>query len=106
MSTPSKQRHDGGAAAAAPEQLEPLVVRPCLEEEVKRFRELVAQHHYLKGDHSGGDTLRYVAEIDGRWVGLLVWGSAAYKLKAREEWIGWNAGLREARRKLAAETAA
>ncbi len=102
MSTPSKQKHDGGAAAAAPEEMEQLVVRPCLEEEVGGFRGLVARHHYLKGDHSGGDTLRYVAEIGGRWVALLVWGSAAYKLKAREEWIGWEAGLREARRKLVA----
>ena len=72
MSTPSKQKHDGGAAAAAPEEMEQLVVRPCLEEEVGGFRELVARHHYLKGDHSGGDTLRYVAEIGGRWVALLV----------------------------------
>ena len=77
-----------------------LLVRPIVEDELPLFRELVAKHHYLKGDHSGGDTLRYVAELGGKWVGLLVWGSAAYKLKHREQWIGWNAGLREARLKL------
>jgi hypothetical protein len=77
-----------------------LHVRPIREEELPRFRELMAKHHYLKGDHSAGDTIRYVAELDGRWVGLLLWGAAAYKLKHRETWIGWNTGLREARRKL------
>jgi len=77
-----------------------LVVRPIREGELEKFRELMAKHHYLKGDHSAGDTIRYVAELGGRWVALLLWGSAAYKLKHREEWIGWNTGLREARRKL------
>ena len=77
-----------------------LIVRPIREEELPRFRELMAANHYLKGDRSAGDTIRYVAELEGQWVALLLWGAAAYKLKYREEWIGWNTGLREARRKL------
>jgi hypothetical protein len=77
-----------------------LVVRPCREGERDEFKTLMAQHHYLKGGRSAGDTLRYVAEIDGRWVALLTWGAAAYKLKHREHWIGWGAGLRKARLKL------
>jgi len=78
----------------------PLVVRPCEESEQARFKELMSRHHYLKGGRSAGDTLRYVAEIDGEWVALLTWGAAAYKLKHREEWIGWGVGLRKARLKL------
>lgn len=77
-----------------------LRVRVCEEREMERYKELMVKHHYLKGGRSAGDTLRYVAERDGQWVGLVTWGAAAYKLKAREEWIGWGAGLRGARLKL------
>jgi hypothetical protein len=42
--------------------------------------------------------LRYVAEYQGQWVALLVWSAAAYKLKLREEWIGWSD--RQKRRRL------
>lgn len=77
-----------------------LVVRLCAKHELDKFRELMRAHHYLKGGRSAGDTLRYVAEIDGEWVALLTWGAAAYKLKHREAWIGWGIGLRKARLKL------
>ena len=33
-----------------------------------RFRSLMEQHHYLGSDIMVGEQLRYVAEIDGRWV--------------------------------------
>ena len=77
-----------------------LVVRPILDCELPQFKELMAKHHYLKGGRSAGDTIRYIAELDGRWVALLTWGSAAYKLKHRERWIGWGTGLRKSRLKL------
>jgi hypothetical protein len=80
--------------------LEGLVVRPLLDHELDEFRSLMAAHHYLKGGRSAGDTLRYVAELDGQRVALLTWGAAAYKLKHREHWIGWGAGLRKSRLKL------
>jgi hypothetical protein len=37
-----------------------------------------------------GEQLRYVAEYQGQWVALMSWSAAAYKLKRREEWIGWS----------------
>jgi hypothetical protein len=80
--------------------IEGLVVRPCLEHEAERYKALMSAHHYLKGGRSAGDTLRYVAELNGEWVALLTWGAAAYKLKHREHWIGWGSGLRKARLKL------
>ena len=33
---------------------------------------------------------RYVAEVDGHWVGLLSFGQAAYHLRDRDDWIGWT----------------
>lgn len=75
-------------------------MRPLLAHELDEFKALMAAHHYLKGGRSAGDTLRYVAELQGKWVALLTWGAAAYKLKHREHWIGWGAGLRKSRLKL------
>jgi hypothetical protein len=34
--------------------------------------------------------LRYVAEFGGQWVALMAWCAGSFKLKAREEWIGWS----------------
>ena len=57
--------------------LEGLVVRPLVAHELDEFKALMTAHHYLKGGRSAGDTLRYVAEREGKWVALLTWGAAA-----------------------------
>jgi hypothetical protein len=77
-----------------------LTVGLCPEEELPAYHDLMRRHHYLKGGRSAGDTLRYIARIDGRIVALLTWGAAAYKLKERDAWIGWGPGLRRQRLKL------
>ena len=38
----------------------------------------------------GGQALRYVAELDGQWVGLMTFSAPALHLKARERWIKWS----------------
>jgi len=60
----------------------------------------MGEYHYLGEGHSAGDTMRMVAERDGEWVGLLMWGSACYRLKPRDEFIGWTATQRANRQKL------
>lgn len=47
-----------------------------------------------------GDTLRMVGVADDKWIALLLWGSACYRLKHRDEWIGWTDQQRAARQKL------
>lgn len=37
-----------------------------------------------------GRKIKYVAEIDGIWVALLGWHSAALSCAARDRWIGWS----------------
>lgn len=59
-------------------------------QEAKRWDELIRQHHYLGVATMVGETLRYVAELDGRWVALIGFASAALKVKARDEHIGWT----------------
>jgi hypothetical protein len=58
--------------------------------ERQRFDELLIEQHYLKSAQLVGEQLRYVAEYQGQWVALLAWSAAAYKLKDREQWIGWS----------------
>ena len=74
-------------------------VRLIEPEEKARWDELICQRHYLGNANLVGRQLRYVAELDGRWVGLLGWNVAAYHLKGREEWLGWTEPHRLRRRK-------
>jgi len=50
---------------------------------------LMRDHHYLGFRGFVGESLRYVAEWQGRWVALLGWCAAALKCQARDRWIGW-----------------
>lgn len=70
--------------------------------EESRWNKLVRQHHYLKEHRLVGESLRYVAEHDGKWIALLGWSSAAFHLGPRDRWIGWTDGQRQARRHLVA----
>ena len=79
---------------------QPVQIRVIAGSERERFDKLMGEYHYLGEGHSGGDTLRMVAERDGEWVGLLMWGSACYRLKPRDEFIGWTATQRAERQKL------
>src|SRR2546423_61682 len=78
----------------------PLEVRALEPEELARFESLLKEGHYLGPAPPVGDFLRQVALRKGQWVGLLVWGPAAYKLKDRERWIGWSVPQRLQRLKL------
>src|SRR5258706_6850792 len=65
-------------------------VRPIVPEERAKFDRLLIEGHYLHSANFVGEQLRYVAEYQDQWVALLVWNAGAYKLKPREEWIGWS----------------
>lgn len=67
-----------------------VVVRPISRREVGAWREAIERFHYLGGARLVGESLRYVAEIDGRWLALLGWGAAALKSRHRDAFIGWE----------------
>jgi hypothetical protein len=58
--------------------------------ERERFDRLIVEEHYLGNAQLVGEQLRYVAEYQGQWVALMSWSAAAYRLKLREEWLGWS----------------
>ena len=78
----------------------PLNIRTIRKNEIKRFNELLGEFHYMGEGRSGGDTMRFAIECDGRWVALFLWGSAAYCLKDRDEYISWSPVQRAQRQKL------
>jgi hypothetical protein len=85
--------------------LEQIIVRLIQAHEQERWDQLMVEHHYLKSANLVGEQLRYVVEDQGRWLALLGWSAAAYHLRARDQWIGWNDNQRRARLRLVANNA-
>jgi hypothetical protein len=51
---------------------------------------LVYHHHYLGLPKLVGEYLKHLVYIDGQVVACLAWASAAWKVKARDQFIGWD----------------
>lgn len=74
-----------------PIDLAALTVRPVRDaQEQAEWDRLMDTHHYLGFRGMVGGGLRHVAETpDGVWVALLGWCAGAFKITARDRWIGW-----------------
>ena len=77
-----------------------LTISVIQPREVARFDSLMGEFHYLGESRPVGDALRMVAHRGDEWLGLLMWGSAAYRLKDRDLYIGWTPTQRAQRQKL------
>ncbi len=81
-------------------QLRPLTVQEVSWDDAAR-RELaaaLAEFHYLGHRGTVGENLHYsVRNASGRLLGGLVFGSAAWKCRVRDEFIGWSAEQRQRR---------
>jgi Domain of unknown function (DUF4338) len=77
--------------ACAASQCEPLEL--ALVEgptESRRWREQMERYHYLGCRVPFGANLRYWACHGERELACLLWTSPAWKMQARDEWIGWS----------------
>lgn len=81
------------ASQTAPLKLSAVRVRLIAPGERARWETLMRAHHYLGLGAMVGKSLRYVGEVDGQWVALLGWASAALKCAVRDAWIGWSPAL-------------
>ncbi len=70
--------------------LDQVIVRLVAESEVGQFNYYLQEEHYLESSRLAGQSLRYVAEVNGQWVALLTFSAPALHLKGRERWIGWS----------------
>lgn len=63
--------------------------------DIALFDQLLDQFHYLGAGQLIGASVRYfVWDSNDRLLALLSFGSAAWKVAARDQWIGWTPGER------------
>jgi len=62
----------------------------------RRVGQLLAQYHY-RGFHGAvGENVQYLAkDSQGREVAVMVFGAAAWKVAARDQFIGWSVAQRQ-----------
>ena len=71
-------------------RLREVTVRPTVgPSERNRWDALMGAHHYLAFRGLVGRSVRHVAVLDERWLALIGWHAGAFKLRARDRWIGW-----------------
>lgn len=75
----------------APSECEPLeLVLVEGQADSRRWREQVERYHYLGCCVPFGAHLRYWVRHGGRELACMLWTSPAWKMQARDEWIGWS----------------
>lgn len=55
-----------------------------------RCDRLIIKHHYLHDATLVGEQLRYAITYKGQWLGVATWSGAAFHIKDRDEFIGWD----------------
>jgi hypothetical protein len=76
------------SAASECEPLELVLVEGKAES--RRWRELVERYHYMGWRVPFGANLRYWVRNRERELACLLWTSPAWKMQARDAWIGWS----------------
>jgi hypothetical protein len=75
--------------------LEPMTLRLVDDDEGALFRQFIQRYHYLGYRVPVGANLRYFVQSgNGRILALMQWTSPAWKMAARDQWIGWNSQQR------------
>ena len=71
-------------------RLREVTVRPTVGAgERSRWDVLMGAHHYLPFRGLVGRSVRHVAVLGELWLALVGWHAGAFKLRARDRWIGW-----------------
>jgi len=64
----------------------------------RRIRQLLAQYHYRGFNGAVGENVQYLArDVRGQELAVMVFGAAAWKVAARDQFIGWSAQQRSQR---------
>jgi len=66
-------------------------------EQARLFKGLVGTYHYLGYQQAQGGQVKYLALYRDRPVACLSFGPAAFRVAARDQFIGWSAPQRQAR---------
>src|SRR5271157_528763 len=76
--------------AAESDVLPRVTLRLVGEADRSEFDFRLERDHYLRDSTLVGQSLRYIAEVDGQWVALMAFSAPALHIKGRERWIGWT----------------
>ena len=90
--------HDQSAIEGPLQSLRPVRVQPVAEGSAQAvlFKFLLQRYHYLGHRNCVGENMKYLArDRYGRALACLLFGSAAWKAAARDNWIGWNPEQRQ-----------
>ncbi len=96
---PVTERGDPGVALCGRVEEFGTVILERVESREDRllFRELVGRHHYLGYAVPYGARLQYLASVsrpERMIVGCVQFSSPAWRMKVRDQWIGWDDGTR------------
>lgn len=76
--------------------VELVQVGSCDSQASRVWNELMRRHHYLGAGPLCGAQMRYLVRSPQRgWLGGLAFSGAAWRLKARDQWIGWSEPVRQ-----------
>ena len=87
----SRPGFEFAAVECTPSECEPLELALVEgQAESRSWREMVERHHYLGCRVPFGANLRYWVRNRDRELACLLWTSPAWKMRARDTWIGWS----------------
>lgn len=75
--------------------LEHFRVATRIRREEQMWNEFVERYHYLKFGVVVGPQLKYFVEVRGELVACMSFGGAAWRVAARDQWIGWTTEQRQ-----------
>ncbi len=80
-------------------RLSGLRLSPVTDKQTSRlWNGLIDRYHYLGYTPLPGAQIRYLIEYGQGVLGALGFGAAAWKVAARDRWIGWDASVRSTTR--------
>ena len=91
----SDQSRLAGPLAALREELRIARVEGAAA--ARLFKGLIGTYHYLGYQQAQGAQVKYLVTYRERPVACLSFGPAAFKVAARDQWIGWSGPQRQAR---------
>lgn len=59
------------------------------------WNSLIDEYHYLGYKPVPGAQVRYMINWDGGYLGAVGFSASAWKVRVRDEWIGWDSATRE-----------
>ena len=91
----ARKEHDTRIVYSRLEELRPLrieiVEHGDKSDKLAEFKSLIDQYHYLGYDRTIGENMKYIIRgKDGNPLSCLLFGSAAWKCRDRDTFIGWG----------------